>query len=155
MKTQFSIIDMEDLPEFKTELSELFQLLTKRNDKNSMLELLNQNEKYQNIDKDTAYMINEFANIKLLRKSKKGSYNMCKAIEDLKKENQEQGQKRLLIELVGKKINKKKDIEQIMEELEEEKTVIEPIYNLIKDNPNKTTDELLDMLEEIKRQKRE
>lgn len=155
MKTQFSIIDMEDLPEFKTELSELFQLLTKRNDKNSMLELLNQNEKYQNIDKDTAYMIKEFANIKLLRKSKKGSYNMCKAIEDLKKENQEQGQKRLLIELVGKKINKKKDIEQIMEELEEEKTVIEPIYNLIKDNPNKTTDELLDMLEEIKRQKRE
>lgn len=120
-----------------------------------MLELLSQDDKYQNNDKDTAYMIKEFANIKLPRKSKKGSYNMCKAIEDLKKENQEQGQKRLLIELVGKKINKKKDIEQIMEELEEEKTVIEPIYNLIKENPNKTTDELLDMLEEIKRQKRE
>lgn len=87
----FSIIDAENMPEFKTELNELFHLLAKRNNKDAMLELLNQNEKYQNIDKDTAYMMREFANIKLPRKNKKGSYNMCKAIEDLKKECMDRG----------------------------------------------------------------
>lgn len=87
----FSIIDAENMPEFKTELNELFQLLAKRNNKDAMLELLSQNEKYQNIDKDTAYMMREYANIKLPRKSKKGGYNMCKAIEDLKKECMDRG----------------------------------------------------------------
>lgn len=123
----FSIIDIEDLPEFKTELNELFQLLAKRNNKDAMLELLNQNEKYQNIDKDTAYMMREFANIKLPRKSKKGAYNMCKAIEDLKKESQEIGEK------IGENRGREQGIEAfVLDKIEDQYPKDEIIKKLVK-----------------------
>lgn len=85
----FSIIDAEDLPSFKTELNELFQLLRARNDVDALIELLNNDSRFYNISKDTATIMREFADIKLPRKNKEGKYNMCKAIEDLKKENQD------------------------------------------------------------------
>ena len=49
--------------------------------------------------------------------------------------------------LVKKKLEKGKLIEQIADELEEDVIEIEPIYKLIKDNPDKTKEEIYKMLD--------
>ena len=49
------------------------------------------NVTYRNIDRDTAVLMREFANIKLPKRSKGGNYNMCKAILDLEQKNKEIG----------------------------------------------------------------
>lgn len=84
----FSIIDSQYLPEYQTELKELFALLRTRNNKNNMFSLVTSNESFKHISKDTAEMMRDFANIKLPRRKKDGDYDMCKAIADLTKENQ-------------------------------------------------------------------
>ncbi len=85
----FSIIDADELPVYRTELNELFNLLKTRNNKNDLYNLLTNNPAYQNIDSDTALMMREFANIKLPRKEKDGGYNMCKAVMELKRESED------------------------------------------------------------------
>lgn len=83
----FSIIDTDNLPEYKTELNELFRLLKARNDGNALHDLVVNNSDFENISRDTAIMMHEFADIKLPRKNKEGKYNMCKAITDLEKKS--------------------------------------------------------------------
>lgn len=87
----FSIVDTENLPEFRTELNELFRLLSVRNNGNALNELVTNNANYQSISRDTAVMMHEFADIKLPRKNKEGKYNMCKAIDDIRKMGVEEG----------------------------------------------------------------
>ncbi len=70
----FSIIDQEVLPEFETELRELFGILNSRGDGVKMQKVVTSNDAYSNIDKETAEMISTFANIKLPRKNKEGGY---------------------------------------------------------------------------------
>ena len=55
--------------------------------------------------------------------------------------------KRILLEkIIKKKLKKGKSTEQIADELEEDVIEIEPIYKLIKDNPDKTKEEILSVL---------
>lgn len=106
----FSIIDIDELPIYKTELNELFRLLRVRNDGNALYNLITGNKKYENISKDTAIMMREFTDIRLPRKNKGGNYNMCKAVEDIQrmgikqgiKQGIEQGKLSQLIILVNK-----------------------------------------------------
>ena len=87
----FSIIDYKQLPNFSTELRELFSILNTRNDKVRMLELVQTNNKFTNLHRDTAELIRDFASVKLPRKNSGGGYNMCKAVMELKQEGIEQG----------------------------------------------------------------
>ena len=87
----FSIIDRDDFPVFRTELRELFLLLNTRNDKSKMQNLVESDSAFMHVKKDTAELMSEFASIKLPRRSKKGEYNMCKAVMDLKQEGREEG----------------------------------------------------------------
>jgi len=104
----FSIIDIEELPSYKTELDELFSLLKTRNDSDALHELVVTNEDFKNISRDTAVMMREFADIKLPRKNKEGKYDMCKAITDLEKKNQELGADNALIKAI-KSLMKKQE----------------------------------------------
>ncbi len=79
----FSIMDIAELPQFKTELQELFSLLRTRNNSEAMEKLVTTNEAFKHIDRDTAELMREFANIRLPRKSREGDYNMCKAVMEL------------------------------------------------------------------------
>lgn len=81
----FSIIDIDKLPNYRTELNELFKLLNARNDGKALHELVTNSVNFNNISRDTAIMMSEFADVKLPRKNKEGKYNMCKAIADLEK----------------------------------------------------------------------
>lgn len=88
----FSIIDREDFPEYKTELGALFLLLNCRNDEEKMQHLVQTNATLQHISRPTAELMRDYASLKRLpRKSKEGDYNMCKAIEDMKRKGMEKG----------------------------------------------------------------
>lgn len=96
----FSIIDQVDMPEFSTELRELFSLLNSRGNGRKMNYVVNSDSAYENMDKDTAEMISTFASIKLPRKNKEGGYNMCKAVVEIKEEGIKEGVLDTLISLV-------------------------------------------------------
>ena len=48
---------------------------------------------------------------------------------------------------IQKKIKKDKDVIQIADELEEDIITIKPIYELVKENPNKEKEEIYEMLD--------
>lgn len=53
----------------------------------------------------------------------------------------------MLISIVQKKMRKGKALTVIAEELEEPETVIEPIYELVKDHPEYTREAVYNLLE--------
>ena len=86
-----------------------------------------------------------------LKLEKKGEQmNMCKALEELeekgREEGRQEGENKALILLVQKKIKKNKELSQIAEEAEEEESIIRPIYEMIKKYPEKTTEEIYNLL---------
>ncbi len=87
----FSIIDMQEFPEYRTELSELFEFLNKRNDGDAMAELVSKNDKFKSISRDTAEMMRDYASVKLPNKDKEGNYDMCKAVIDLTNKGRAEG----------------------------------------------------------------
>ena len=87
----FSIIDLDVVPEFKTRLRELFLLLSKRNDGVKMRQTVLADESFSRLDRETAVLMSEFADIRLPKKSKEGEYNMCKAVEEIKAEGKAEG----------------------------------------------------------------
>lgn len=110
----FSIIDAEELPAYRTELNELFGLLKARNDVDALCELVTSNSKFENISRDTAIMMREFADVKLPRKNEKGKYNMCKVITDLVEKNQAIGADKALIEAIKNAMeNTKQTFEEV------------------------------------------
>ncbi len=87
----FSIIDLDVVPEFKTRLRELFLLLSKRNDGVKMRQTVLADESFSRLDRETAVLMSEFADIRLPKKNKEGEYNMCKAVEEIKAEGKAEG----------------------------------------------------------------
>ena len=59
---------------------------------------------------------------------------------------QRRGETLTLIVLIQKKIQKHKEVSQIADELEEDVITIEPIYKLIKENPEADKEEIYKML---------
>lgn len=52
---------------------------------NATLSLVESDEHFRHISKETAEMMRDFANIKLPHKNKEGEYNMCKAVLEIQK----------------------------------------------------------------------
>ena len=62
-----------------------------RNDKQKMQNLVATDKAFSNIKRDTAELMSEFASIQLPSRSKKGGYDMCKAVMEIKQEGFEEG----------------------------------------------------------------
>ena len=63
-----------------------------------------------------------------------------------RKEGKKEGEILKLITQVQKKIARGDSLEKIADDLIEDKTVIKPIYQLVQGNPNKTEDDIYQML---------
>lgn len=67
---------------------------------------------------------------------KGGNVNMCKALEELeergRQEGRLQGQVENKLKLILKKVHKNKSFEQIVDELEEDADVVQPLYDFVK-----------------------
>lgn len=70
---------------------------------------------------------------------KGGSVNMCKALEELEERGRQegrlegrlQGQIENKLKLIVKKIHKNKSFDQIVDELEEDADVVQPLYDFV------------------------
>lgn len=89
-----------------------------------------------------------------IKKNDKGEVTMCtildtainKGIAQGIAQGVAQGVAREIIILVQKKIKKNKPLAQIADEIEEEENMIQPIYQVVKDNPKATTEEIYQMI---------
>ena len=83
----FSIIDEESFEQFHTQLGKVFKILNSRKDGQKMKEIVEQDEEYQKMDKESAEIISEFTSIKMPRKNRKQEgYNVCKAVMEIRQE---------------------------------------------------------------------
>ena len=112
----FCVNEMKDFSVFKTELQDVFKLMQYRQEKEKMLQLIEQNPQYQNLDEETlellAIVVDEpriwEQRNKYKQVGKHGGYNMCKAWKEMKKdaraegrrEGREEGALEMLCELV-------------------------------------------------------
>lgn len=81
-----------------------------------------------------------------IKKNDKGEVTMCTILDTAINKGIAQGIAREIIILVQKKIKKNKPLAQIADEIEEEENMIQPIYQVVKDNPEATTEEIYQMI---------
>ena len=84
-----------------------------------------------------------------LKSEKKGEQlNMCKALEELEERGRQRGEIQIKILQIQKKIKKNKQLSQIADEIEEDEENIKDLYELIKKYPEKTKEEIYDLIEQ-------
>ena len=101
-----------------------------------MQEVLQNNEKFSKVDRETVEAINLFAGTDIDIDEKEEVIDMCKAWEEQKnegrelgrEEGRELGERQKIISLVVKKLQKDKSVAEIADDLEEKEEVIAPIY---------------------------
>ena len=101
-----------------------------------MQEVLQNDEKFSKVDRETVEAINLFAGTDIDIDEKEEVIDMCKAWEEQKnegrelgrEEGRELGERQKIISLIVKKLQKDKSVAEIADDLEEKEEVIAPIY---------------------------
>ena len=128
--------EITDFTGFRTSIRQLFEVLQNAYDKEKMQEVLQNDEKFSNVDRETVEAINLFAGTDIDIDEKEEVIDMCKAWEEQKnegrelgrEEGRELGERQKIISLVVKKLQKDKSVAEIADDLEEKEEVIAPIY---------------------------
>ena len=103
----------KDFNMLDNDLSILFEFIKNSGNKEKLINLINNNKKYGHVNKKTIRLINEVTNINITIEEDKEEIDMCKAIEDLKKDARKggkiegiaEGKKEGLVEGEAKKLN--------------------------------------------------
>lgn len=82
----FSIIDLMEIPKYRTDLKEIISLLNARNDGNKMKMILRYDDAFKSMTKIAAQIVSSYTNTKMPKRGKDGDYNMCKAVMEIKEE---------------------------------------------------------------------
>lgn len=124
--------------EYHTGLRQLFEVVRYGHDKEKLKKIMEENrDTYSRMDSATRELLEVVAKVRIKEEYKVmdyDEYDMCKAFVDMKLEGIEEGiakgraeNQRHLIEVVCKKLQKKKSAEVIADELEEELSDIERV----------------------------
>ena len=144
---------------FKTGLGTVFELLPFAADKGMLQSYVHSHaEHFENLTAEECDLLEVFIGMENLGeeerknyRNRKGGYDMCTALLEIReeglKEGRNEGERLMLISIVQKKMRKGKALTVIAEELEEPETVIEPIYELVKDHPEYTREAVYNLLE--------
>lgn len=106
-----SVYDVEDTTKYHGSLKKVFDLLRYTEDKDAMSEYLDSHaEAYSRLDEATARMVAFLLNLDLSDEEemqlKEGGLDMCKALEDMKKEAEEKGiavgEIKIILSMLGK-----------------------------------------------------
>ena len=116
--------EITDFTGFRTSIRQLFEVLQNAYDKEKMQEVLQNDEKFSNVDRETVEAINLFAGTDIDIDEKEEVIDMCKAWEEQKNEGREEG-RISQAKVTGLKLQKKgHSIEDIAECVEfDEETV--------------------------------
>ena len=93
-------IDANDFGKFKTQLGQVLEYIKYSKDKKKLLETIQNNDNFKEVDAETVELINEATGSKLKYKEKEGKVDMCQAIMDLKKDAMLEGKIQAIVELV-------------------------------------------------------
>ena len=129
-----------------------------------MQEVLQNDEKFSNVDRETVEAINLFAGTDIDIDEKEEVIDMCKAWEEQKNEGREEGrelgreegrelgERQKIISLIVKKLQKDKSVAEIADDLEEKEEVIAPIYEAaLSMKPDYDVEKIYELLEKNKR----
>ena len=83
--------EITDFTGFRTSIRQLFEVLQNAYDKEKMQEVLQNDEKFSNVDRETVEAINLFAGTNIDIDEKEEVIDMCKAWEEQKNEGREEG----------------------------------------------------------------
>ena len=83
--------EITDFTGFRTSIRQLFEVLQNAYDKEKMQEVLQNDEKFSNVDRETVEAINLFAGTNIDIDEKEEVIDMCKAWEEQKNEGRELG----------------------------------------------------------------
>ena len=121
-------------------------------DKEKMQEVLQNDEKFSNVDRETVEAINLFAGTDIDIDEKEEVIDMCKAWEDQKNEGRELGERQKIISQVVKKLQKDKSVAEIADDLEEKEEVIASIYEAaLSMKPDYDVEKIYELLEKNKK----
>ena len=121
-----------------------------------MQEVLQNDEKFSKVDRETVEAINLFAGTDIDIDEKEEVIDMCKAWEDQKKEGRElgreEGERQKIISQIVKKLQKDKSVAEIADDLEEKEEVIAPIYEAaLSMKPDYDVEKIYELLEKNKK----
>ena len=129
-------------------------------DKEKMQEVLQNDEKFSNVDRETVEAINLFAGTDIDIDEKEEVIDMCKAWEEQKnegrelgrEEGRELGERQKIISQIVKKLQKDKSVAEIADDLEEKEEVIAPIYEAaLSMKPDYDVEKIYELLEKNKK----
>ena len=129
-------------------------------DKEKMQEVLHNDDKFSNVDRETVEAINLFAGTDIDIDEKEEVIDMCKAWEEQKnegrelgrEEGRELGERQKIISLIVKKLQKDKSVAEIADDLEEKEEVIAPIYEAaLSMKPDYDVEKIYELLEKNKK----
>ena len=124
-----------------------------------MQEVLQNDDKFSSVDRETVEAINLFAGTDIDIDEKEEVIDMCKAWEDQKnegrelgrEEGRELGERQKIISLIVKKLQKDKSVAEIADDLEEKEEVIAPIYEAaLSMKPDYDVEKIYELLEKNK-----
>ena len=121
-----------------------------------MQEVLQNDDKFSSVDRETVEAINLFAGTDIDIDEKEEVIDMCKAWEDQKNEGRELGrelgERQKIISLIVKKLQKDKSVAEIADDLEEKEEVIAPIYEAaLSMKPDYDVEKIYELLEKNKK----
>ena len=149
-----------DFTGFRTSIRLLFEVLQNAYDKDKMQEVLQNDEKFSKVDRETVEAINLFAGTDIDIDGKEEVIDMCKAWEEQKnegrelgrEEGRELGERQKIISQIVKKLQKDKSVAEIADDLEEKEEVIAPIYEAaLSMKPDYDVEKIYELLEKNKK----
>ena len=156
--------EITDFTGFRTSIRQLFEVLQNAYDKEKMQEVLQNDEKFSKVDRETVEAINLFAGTDIDIDEKEEVIDMCKAWEDQKnegrelgreegrEEGRELGERQKIISQIVKKLQKDKSVAEIADDLEEKEEVIAPIYEAaLSMKPDYDVEKIYELLEKNKK----
>ena len=156
--------EITDFTGFRTSIRQLFEVLKNAYDKEKMQEVLQNDEKFSKVDRETVEAINLFAGTDIDIDEKEEVIDMCKAWEEQKNEGREEGrelgreegrelgERQKIISLIVKKLQKNKSVAEIADDLEEKEEVIAPIYEAaLSMKPDYDVEKIYELLEKNKK----
>lgn len=127
---------------FRSDLQQVFGMLKYRSEKEKLRKYMDENRQYfGNIDQETYQAFRAFLHSekmlkdRTVKEGKEAHIDMCKALEDLYADGVEKGHILTLISMVQKKYLRGRSLKETAEELEEDMSAVEEIYNIVAENP--------------------
>ena len=86
-----SRIPKEDFEKFRTDVGPLLEYIKNQKDKEKLDEIMHENDRFRSVDSETASLINTITGSRLKFDTREEKIDMCKAIDDMRKESREEG----------------------------------------------------------------